>query len=125
LPKVAKIPAITPKRRRMANVLDTILESTRVPTTASSQVPSMGKKNMEATKAVTTRAEAEVGPSAPAEIGHVETEQGSSDATLNLEKEGAPKIVKTPALEGARFYYTACFGATVVGRADCRSQAIC
>jgi hypothetical protein len=30
LPKVSKAPAITPKRRRMASVLDAVLESTRV-----------------------------------------------------------------------------------------------
>jgi hypothetical protein len=35
LPKVSKIPAITPKRRRMASVLDTVMESTRVSTLAS------------------------------------------------------------------------------------------
>jgi hypothetical protein len=85
LPKVIKIPAITPKRRRMASVLDAILESTRVPTPTSTEVPSMSKKNIkEAAEAVTTR---------------VETEQGPSDAALNLEKEGAPKKVKTPAPE--------------------------
>jgi hypothetical protein len=35
LPKVSKVPAITPKRRRMASVLDAVLESTRAPTLAS------------------------------------------------------------------------------------------
>jgi hypothetical protein len=35
LPKVSKIPAITPKRRRMASVLDAVIESTRVSTPAS------------------------------------------------------------------------------------------
>jgi hypothetical protein len=37
-----------------------------------------------AAEIVTTRAEAEVGPSVPR--GPVETEQGPSDAALNLEK---------------------------------------
>jgi hypothetical protein len=32
---VSKIPAITPKRRRMASVLDAIIESTKVQTPAS------------------------------------------------------------------------------------------
>jgi hypothetical protein len=44
LPKVSKIPAITSKRRRMASVLDAVLESTRVPTPASAEVASMSEK---------------------------------------------------------------------------------
>jgi hypothetical protein len=39
LPKVSKVLAITPKRRRMASVLDAILESTRAPTPASAKGP--------------------------------------------------------------------------------------
>jgi hypothetical protein len=35
LPKVSKIPAITPKRRRMANVLDAVMESSKVQISAS------------------------------------------------------------------------------------------
>jgi hypothetical protein len=35
LPKVSKIHAITPKRRRMASVLDTVMESSKVQTPAS------------------------------------------------------------------------------------------
>jgi hypothetical protein len=64
LPKVSKALAITPKRKRMASVLDVVLESTRAPTPASAK---------EATKAATTRVEVEVGPSVPIEIGPVET----------------------------------------------------
>jgi hypothetical protein len=53
LPKVSKIPAITPKRRRMASVLDAAMESTRVSTPASTE-----EKNIkEATEAITTRVE--------------------------------------------------------------------
>jgi hypothetical protein len=86
----------------MASVLDAVLESTRVPTPASTEMPSTSKKNIKETaKAVTTRVEAEVGPSVPAETGPVETvrkdaKQGPSDAALILEKEGAPKKVKSP-----------------------------
>jgi hypothetical protein len=65
LPKVSKIPAITPKRRRMASVLDAVMESTRVSTPASIE-----EKNIkEATKDITICVEAKVGPSVPAEIG--------------------------------------------------------
>jgi hypothetical protein len=94
LPKVSKIPAITPKRRRMASVLDVVMESMRVSNPASTE-----EKNIkEATEAITTRVEAEVGSSIPAETGPVETvgkdtEQGPLDAALILEKEGTPKMV--------------------------------
>jgi hypothetical protein len=37
LPKVPRVPAITPKRRRMASVLDAVLGSTRAPTPASAK----------------------------------------------------------------------------------------
>jgi hypothetical protein len=96
LPKVSKITVITPKRRRMASVLDAIMESTSVSTLASTE-----EKNIkEATEAITTRVEAEVGPSVPAKTGPVETVgkdtgQGPLDAALILEKEGAPKKVKS------------------------------
>jgi hypothetical protein len=66
LPKVSKAPAITPKRRRMASVLDTVLESTRASTPAPAK---------EATEATTTRAEVEAGPSVPIETGPAETRQ--------------------------------------------------
>jgi hypothetical protein len=56
LPKVQKAPAATPKRRRMASVLDAVLETTK----ALSPTPT--SKIVEAAK---VQAEAEAGPSAP------------------------------------------------------------
>jgi hypothetical protein len=58
LPKVSKTPAITPKRRRMTSVLDTVMESTRASTPAPAK---------ETAEAATARAEPEVGPSVPIE----------------------------------------------------------
>jgi hypothetical protein len=86
LTEISKIPAVTPKRRRMASVLDDVMESTKVPTPASTEVPSMSEKNIkEAAEAVVTRVEAEAGPLVAAKIGLVELvekdiEQGPSDA---------------------------------------------
>jgi hypothetical protein len=71
----------------MASVLDVVMESTKVPTPASIEVPSMGEKNTkETTEAVETRVEAKAGLSVPIEIGPAElvekdTEQGPSDVT--------------------------------------------
>jgi hypothetical protein len=71
--EASKIPAVTPKRRRMVSVLDAVMESTKVPTPASTEVPSMSEKNIKETaEAVTTRVEAKVGLSAPAETGPIE-----------------------------------------------------
>jgi hypothetical protein len=97
LSKIQKTTLITPKRRRMASVLDVVMESTKVLTPVSTEVPSMGEKNTKETaKAVITRVEAEAGPSVPAETGPAElvekdTEPEPSDAVkapLPLEKEG-------------------------------------
>jgi hypothetical protein len=71
--EISKIPAVTPKRRRMASVLDDVMESTKLPTPASTEVPSMSEKNIkEAAKAVVTRVEAEAGPQVPTKTGLVD-----------------------------------------------------
>jgi hypothetical protein len=90
LPKVSKAPAVTPKRRRMASVLDAVMESTRALT------PTPAKKVAEV---VTTRAEAEAEPSMPTKAVPARTEQRtnqeSSDAGLAMEKKDASKKVKS------------------------------
>jgi hypothetical protein len=92
LSKVSKAPTITPKRRRMASVLDAVLESTRASTLAPAK---------ETTEAATVHVETEAGPSVPTEAEPAgteqRTEQGSSDAGLALEKKDAPEKVKSPA----------------------------
>jgi hypothetical protein len=66
LSKGLKAPAITPKRRRMASVLDAVMESTRALT------PAPANKIAEA---ATARAEIEAGPSVPAETAPAGTGQ--------------------------------------------------
>jgi hypothetical protein len=66
LPKVAKTPAITPKRRRMTSVLDAVMETTR------SLTPTPVKKVDEA---ITAHAETEARPSVTAEAEPAATEQ--------------------------------------------------
>jgi hypothetical protein len=94
LPKVTKVHGITPKRRRMASVLDNVLESVRAPTPASAK---------EAAEVTTTRVEVKAGPSVPIETEPVEPrqniEQGHLDAALVLEEEDAPKKVESPTPE--------------------------
>ena len=96
LPKVPRAPAITSKRRRMASMLDAVLESTRAST------PDPAKETVEA---ATTRVEAEAGPSVPIETEPVGTgqsiEQGPSDIGLVLEKQDAPEKVESPTPEAS------------------------
>jgi hypothetical protein len=81
LSKVAKAPATTPKRRRMASVLDAVMETTRALT------PAPAKKVAET---VMAHVETEAGPSVPAEAepGATEqrAEQESPDTGMALEK---------------------------------------
>jgi hypothetical protein len=96
LPKVSKAPAITPKRRRMASMLDGVLESTRASTPAPAK---------ETTEATIVRAEVEAGPSVPIETEPTEArqsiEQEPSDVAPVLEKEDVPKKVESPTLEAS------------------------
>jgi hypothetical protein len=96
LPKVSKAPTITPKRRRMASVLDAVLESTRASTPAPAK---------ETAEAATARAEPEAGLSVPIETKPAGTgqsvEQGPSGIGLVLEKEGAPKKIESPTPEAS------------------------
>jgi hypothetical protein len=98
LPKVENIVSITPKRRRMASVLDAVMESSKALTPASAEAPSMGDKNTkESAKAVVMQVETEAVLSALAEVGPAEivekkTESRPSDVgkvSLLLEKERA------------------------------------
>jgi hypothetical protein len=92
LPKVQKAPATTPKRR-MASVLDAVLETTK----ALSLAPT--KKIVEAAK---VQAEAKAGPSAPTEAKAVAPEdkvvQQTSDTGMATEQDMAEKA-KSPVLE--------------------------
>jgi hypothetical protein len=91
--KVAKAPATTPKRRRMASVLDAVMETTRAPTPTPVKI---------AAEAVAARVETEAGPSAPAEAEPATTEQGAGeeflDASVALQKNVAEEA-KSPAPE--------------------------
>jgi hypothetical protein len=92
LSKVQKAPTATPKRR-MASVLDVVIETTKTLT------PAPTKKVAEATK---NQVEAEAGPSAPTETKVVVPEdkmsQQSSDTGKTIEKDMAEKA-KSPVLK--------------------------
>jgi hypothetical protein len=90
LPKVQRAPTTTPKRRRMASMLDAVLETTK----ALSPAPT--KKIAEVAK---VQAEAEAGPSAPIETKAVAPEdkadQQTSDTGMEAGQDMAEKA-KSP-----------------------------
>jgi hypothetical protein len=94
LPNVSRAPAITPNRRRMASMLDAVMESTRALS------PALGKKVAEA---ATARVEVEARPSVPTKAVPIRieqrTEQEPSDVGLTLEKQDVPEQVKSPTPE--------------------------
>jgi hypothetical protein len=77
LSKVQKAPAATPKRRRMASVLDAVMEATKALT------PAPIKKIAEAVK---VQAEAEVGPSVPIETKPAAPEDKAEQQTPDTGK---------------------------------------
>jgi hypothetical protein len=110
LPKVEKTASITPKKRRMASVLDAVMESTKVLTPSSTEAPSVGVKNTKnSTEIAMTQVETEVEPSAPteakrAEIAEKNTELIPSDAakvSLSLEKEKVNEEPEFPTPEAS------------------------
>jgi hypothetical protein len=93
LSKVQKAPATTPKKRRMASVLDAVMETTK----ALSPAPT--KKAAEAIK---DQAEAEAGPSAPVETNAVVPEDKANQETLDTGMttgQGMTEKAKSPAPE--------------------------
>jgi hypothetical protein len=93
LPKVQKAPAATPKRRRMASVLDAVLETTK----ALSPAPT--KKIVEAAR---VQAKAKAGPSAPTKTKAFASEdkvdQQTSDIGMETGQDMAEKA-KSPVPE--------------------------
>jgi hypothetical protein len=96
--KIAKIASVTPKRRRMASVLDAVMESTKALTPASAEAPNVeGANTKKFVEAGMTQVATEAGPLAPAEARPSEAvekgvESRPSDAAktpLLLEKERA------------------------------------
>jgi hypothetical protein len=99
LPRVSKIPVATPKRRRMASVLDAIMESVKVQTPAAAP-DSEGEALKKSDEDCMAQATSEAGPSAPAEVCSSGAKACPSGATpVLVEKESVPKKLKSPAAE--------------------------
>jgi hypothetical protein len=98
LPKVQKASVATPKRRRMANVLDIVLETTKAlsPALTKKVIPTETKAQAETetgqAEAAQIQAEAEAGPSVSTEIEPAVLEEKATEQV-------ASEKVKTPAPE--------------------------
>jgi hypothetical protein len=94
VPKVSRIPATTPRKRRMAIVLDIVMESVKASTPASVEVPSSeGKTLKKSDKTGTAQAVSEARPSVFTEA------RPSKTVPLILEKEGGLEKSKSPVPE--------------------------
>jgi hypothetical protein len=87
-----KVPAATPKRRRMASVIDVVMESVKVQTPAPAP-DTEGETLKKSDEAGEARATSEAKPSAPVEV------QPSHTAPVIKEKENAPQKHKSHAPE--------------------------
>jgi hypothetical protein len=101
LPKVQKTSAATPKRRRMANVLDVVLETTKVLSPAATKkVAETTKMQAEAktrqaeTEATQAQTEAEAGPSVPTKMEPADPEEKTTERI-------ASKKIEAPAPEAS------------------------
>jgi hypothetical protein len=93
LSKALRIPATTPRKKRMASVLDAVMESVKTSTHVSTKAPSTkGEISKKSDKVGIAQTVSEAGPSVSAEV------RPSDTAPLVLEKEGGPKKSKSPAL---------------------------
>jgi hypothetical protein len=100
LPKVQKAYAATPKRRRMANVLDVVLETTKTlgPAPAKKVAPTEAKSQAETetrqaeAEATQVQAETEAGPSVPTETEPAAPKEKATEQT-------APEKIEIPAPE--------------------------
>jgi hypothetical protein len=104
LPEPSSALAATPRKRRMASVLDAVLESVKTSAPVSAEALSTQTKDARKTAvAGVADTPAEVGPSeARAEVGpsKTTTEGGPSETSpIALEKESVPEKFKSPASE--------------------------
>jgi hypothetical protein len=101
LSKIQKTFAATPKRRRMANVLDVVLETTKVlsPALEKKVVPPETKSQAETetrqAEAAQVQAEAKAGPSVPTETEPAAVEEKATEQI-------ASEKIETPAPEASR-----------------------
>jgi hypothetical protein len=102
LPKVQKAHAATPKRRRMASVLDTVLETTKALSPGHIKKTAGAAKVQAEAEAAKVQAEAEAGPSAPIDTKAIAPEdkvdQQTSDTGMGVGQDMVEKA-KSPVPE--------------------------
>jgi hypothetical protein len=94
LPEMQKIPATTPKRRRMASVLDAVIETTKALSPAPKKI----------TEAIKVQDVAEVGPSVPIETKVAATEDKADPQASDIGMAEGPNVgerAKSPAPKAA------------------------
>jgi hypothetical protein len=107
--KSQKGPAVTPKRKRMVNVLD-VLETIKSSSTTPKKIVETSEVHIEAfdAKASKHQSETEAGPSEPTKVKSLETEETEIAEQISAEETGtvAPRSI----FRSLRLYFTSCFG---------------
>jgi hypothetical protein len=95
VPKTQKNSATTPKRRRMANVLDVVLETAKTLSSTPRKIAESSKAQPEAetkqaeVEAITVQSETEAGPSEPTEIELTVIEEKATEQIASKKVEAA------------------------------------
>lgn len=112
VPKSQKGPAMTPKRKRMVNVLD-VLETIKSSSTTPKKIAETPEVQIEAfgVEALKHQAETEAGPSEPAKVKSLETKETEAAEQILAEETGtaAPEAFS----EAFNYIFTTCFGERV------------
>jgi hypothetical protein len=96
--KNQKVPAVTPKRKRMVNVLDVLetIKSSSTPPKKTAATPE-AKTEISDTKAPEQETEAEAGPSEPTKVKSLETEEEKitepTEEISAIAPEASPKVL--------------------------------
>jgi hypothetical protein len=113
VPKTQKGQAVTPKRKRMVNVLD-VLETIKSSSTTPKKIAEVPKVQIETTaseaEATKHQVETEAGPSEPTKMKSLETiEKETEAAEQTLAEETAPGAPPPRGLGRSQLYFTTCF----------------
>jgi hypothetical protein len=138
VPKASKISAATPKKRRMASVLDVVTESLKALTLISTEAPSAeGGITKKSAEAGIAQAAVEARPSAPAEERPLEATKEGAEARSSEVAEGPLMLGKGSATEESEspvpraptkeleFIVRHASGKKIIKGANCRSATLC
>jgi hypothetical protein len=116
VPKTQKRPAMTPKRKRIVNVLD-LLETIKSSSSTPKKIAEAPKAQIETTaseaEATKHQAETEAGPSEPVKEKSLETREKETEAAEQILAEKNCHCHPQSIFRSSQLYFTTCFGEKV------------